>query len=182
MGMSLKDIKIGVEKISVLPGRLEKIDCGQDFLVFVDYAHTENSLENVLKTLRKLEPNRLLCVFGCGGDRDRSKRPGMGRVSSGLSDKVFITSDNPRSEEPVDIINQITKGIGREKNNYVIEIDRFKAINQALKEAQKGDIVLVAGKGHETYQIFKNTTLPFDDREVVRRILTANLKVQSSNK
>ena len=171
MGIAMKDIARAVEEVSGLPGRLEKIDCGQDFLVFVDYAHTENGLESVLKTLRELEPKRLLVVFGCGGDRDRSKRPNMGRVSSELSDKMFITSDNPRNEDPMRIIDEITSGIGTKNNNYIIELDRFKAIDLALKEAKRGDIVLVAGKGHETYQIFKNTTLPFDDREVIKRIL-----------
>ncbi|MFC1667179.1 UDP-N-acetylmuramoyl-L-alanyl-D-glutamate--2,6-diaminopimelate ligase [Candidatus Omnitrophota bacterium] len=171
MGMSVEEITSGIEKVTSLPGRLERIDCGQDFLAFVDYAHTENGMENALKALRELKPKRLLTVFGCGGDRDRAKRPKMGNISSELSDKIFITSDNPRSEEPIDIINEITKGISNKKNNYVIEIDRFKAIRQVLEEARPGDIVLVAGKGHETYQIFKNITLPFDDREVVKKIL-----------
>ena len=171
MGMDLEKIASGIEKISILPGRLEKIDCGQDFLVFVDYAHTEDGLENALKTLRELKPKRLLTVFGCGGQRDISKRPNMGRVSFELSDKIFITSDNPRSEEPMDIIGQIREGIAGKKNSYVIEVDRRKAISKALKEARSGDIVLVAGKGHETYQVFKNITIPFDDREVVRKIL-----------
>lgn len=171
MGMGLEEIKKGIERLSGVPGRLEKIECGTDFSIFVDYAHTKDGLENVLKTLKVLKPRRLLTVFGCGGDRDSSKRPSMGRISSELSDKIFITSDNPRSEEPMDIIKEIIKGIDKKKNNYIIEIDRFKAIDTALKEAQKGDIVLVAGKGHESYQIFKNTTLPFDDREVVRRLV-----------
>ncbi len=172
MGMDLDKIKSAIESFSGLPGRLEKIDCGQDFLVFVDYAHTENGLENALKTLKELRPHRLLTVFGCGGNRDKTKRPDMGKVSSVFSDKTFITSDNPRSEEPMDIANEIIKGMPN-KNNYSIEIDRFRAIEKALKEARKGDIVLVAGKGHETYQIFKDTTVPFDDREVVKKILTS---------
>jgi len=171
MGMGLEEIASGIEGPFSLPGRLEEIDCGQDFLVFVDYAHTEDGLENTLKTLRGLGPGRLLAVFGCGGDRDRSKRPNMGRISSELSDRIFITSDNPRNEEPMDIINEITEGIKDGKDNYVIEIDRFRAIDRALKEARKGDIVLVAGKGHETFQVFKNITIPFDDREAVKKIL-----------
>ncbi|MBU4149284.1 MAG: UDP-N-acetylmuramoyl-L-alanyl-D-glutamate--2,6-diaminopimelate ligase [Candidatus Omnitrophica bacterium] len=180
MGMGLDAIRSAVSKVVSLPGRLEKIDCGQDFLIFVDYAHTENGLENALKSLREIGPKRLFSVFGCGGDRDRTKRPVMGRVSTDLSDKVFITSDNPRREDPIGIINEITSGISKGKNNYVVEQDRFKAIEEAIKEAQKGDIVLVAGKGHETYQIFKNVTLPFDDREVVRKILKrGNLCLQS---
>ncbi len=171
MGMNVKEVSSGIEGVTSLPGRLEKIDCGQDFLVFVDYAHTENGLENVLKALRELKSKRLLTVFGCGGNRDKSKRPEMGKVSSELSNKVFITSDNPRNEEPIDIINEIKSGIDPKKNNYVIEVDRFRAIKQALEQAEKNDIVLIAGKGHETYQVFKNTTVPFDDREAVRKIL-----------
>jgi len=146
------------------------VDCGQDFLVFVDYAHTENGLENVLNSLKELNPQRILTVFGCGGDRDRTKRPNMGKVASLLSDKIFVTSDNPRSEDPERIIDEIIKGIEK-KENYVVETDRFLAIGKVLKEAKKGDIVLIAGKGHETYQIFKDNTMPFDDREAVRKIL-----------
>jgi UDP-N-acetylmuramoyl-L-alanyl-D-glutamate--2,6-diaminopimelate ligase len=171
IGMVLEEIASAIEKVWFLPGRLEKVDCGQDFLVFVDYAHTENGLENVLKALRLVRPRRLLVVFGCGGDRDRSKRPKMGKISSELCDKIFITSDNPRGEEPKDIIKEIIDGISTKKDNFVVEVDRFKAIELALEEAREGDIVLVAGKGHETYQIFKDITVPFDDREVVRRIL-----------
>jgi UDP-N-acetylmuramoyl-L-alanyl-D-glutamate--2,6-diaminopimelate ligase len=171
IGMALEDIKRGVKALKGLPGRLESISCGQNFSVYVDYAHTEDGLENVLKSLRELKPYRLISVFGCGGNRDRAKRPAMGKISTEFSDTVFITSDNPRTEEPMDIINEIIKGIGAERDNYVIEPDRFKAIKKALGEAREGDIVLVAGKGHETYQIFKDTTIPFDDREVVRRIL-----------
>jgi len=175
MGMSHEKIAQAIESVRSLPGRLEKIDCGQDFSVFVDYAHTENGIENALKALRELKPNRLITVFGCGGDRDKSKRPGMGKVSSRLSDKIFITSDNPRSEKPLEIIKDIIKGIPARKKNYVIEKDRARAIELALKDAKSKDIVLVAGKGHETYQIFKDITIPFDDREVVRK----NLKEMS---
>ncbi|MBU1148267.1 MAG: UDP-N-acetylmuramoyl-L-alanyl-D-glutamate--2,6-diaminopimelate ligase, partial [Candidatus Omnitrophica bacterium] len=120
----------------------------------------------------ELKPNRLITVFGCGGDRDKSKRPGMGRVSSELSDRIFITSDNPRSEEPLEIIKGIIKGIPVLKKNYIIEKDRARAIELALKDAKSKDIVLVAGKGHETYQIFKDITIPFDDREVIKKFLT----------
>jgi len=180
LGMSLADIKKGIEALKGLPGRLESVGCGQRFSVYVDYAHTEDGLMNVLKSLRELKPNRLITVFGCGGNRDRSKRPAMGKISTELSDIVFITSDNPRTEEPKDIINEITKGINPIKNNYIIEPDRSSAIKKAVLEAGDGDIVLVAGKGHETYQIFKDTTIPFDDREVVKRILKeAGLCLQS---
>ena len=175
IGMDLADIKKGIEALKGLPGRLENIDCGQNFSVYVDYAHTEDGLTNVLKSLRELKPARLISVFGCGGDRDRAKRPEMGKISTELSDIVFITSDNPRTEEPMAIINEIIKGIGAKKDNYIIELDRFNAIKKAVLEAREGDIVLIAGKGHETYQIFKDTTVPFDDREVVRRILIENM-------
>jgi UDP-N-acetylmuramoyl-L-alanyl-D-glutamate--2,6-diaminopimelate ligase len=171
MGMDLKDIEKGIEDMRGLPGRLERVDCGQNFSVYVDYAHTEDGLENVLKSLRELKQGKLIVVFGCGGNRDKSKRSRMGKISTELSDKVFITSDNPRNEEPMDIINEIIKDICPDKNNYAIESDRFNAIKKALTEAREGDIVLVAGKGHETYQIFKDTTVPFDDREVVKRVL-----------
>lgn len=171
MDMKPADVKNGIESLRSLPGRLEAVECGQDFSVYVDYAHTEDGLENVLKALRELGPKRLISIFGCGGDRDRSKRPVMGRISTELSDKVFITSDNPRTEEPMAIINEIIKGINPSKNNYVAEPDRLNAIKMALAEARKGDVVLLAGKGHEAYQIFKNTTIPFDDREAVRKIL-----------
>jgi len=180
IGMDLKDIAKGVDTMKGLPGRLESVACGQNFSVYVDYAHTEDGLENVLKSLRELKPGKLISVFGCGGNRYRFKRPGMGRISTELSDTVFITSDNPRNEEPMDIINEITKGIDSKKDNYAVEPDRFIAIKKALAGAHAGDIVLVAGKGHETYQIFKDTTIPFDDREVVKRILKeAGLCLQS---
>ena len=180
IGISLEDIKKGIEELKGLPGRLENIDCGQNFSVYVDYAHTEDGLTNVLKSLRELKPARLISVFGCGGDRDRAKRPEMGKISTELSDIVFITSDNPRTEGPMAIINEIIKGIGAKKDNYIIELDRFNAIKKAALEAKEGDIVLIAGKGHETYQIFKDTTVPFDDREVVKRILKeAGLCLQS---
>lgn len=171
IGIKLDDIKKGVEALKGLPGRLESIDCGQNFSVYVDYAHTEDGLENVLKSLRELKPRRIISVFGCGGNRDRFKRPRMGRISTELSDIVFITSDNPRNEEPIDIINEITKGISPEKNNYIIEPDRFSAIKKAVLDGREGDIILVAGKGHEAYQILKDTAVPFDDREVVKRVL-----------
>lgn len=171
LGMDLKDIKIGVDALKGAPGRLESVNCGQNFSVYVDYAHTEDGLDKVLRSLRELKPGKLISVFGCGGNRDRFKRPMMGKIATELSDMVFITSDNPRNEVPVDIINEIVKGISPKKNNYIIEPDRFIAIKKALAEAREGDIVLVAGKGHETYQIFKDTTVPFDDREVVKKIL-----------
>ncbi|MFA4991947.1 MAG: UDP-N-acetylmuramoyl-L-alanyl-D-glutamate--2,6-diaminopimelate ligase [Candidatus Omnitrophota bacterium] len=170
-GMKPPEIKSGLEALKSLPGRLERIDTDRGFSVYVDYAHTEDGMEKVLGALRELRPIRLISVFGCGGDRDRTKRSGMGRISTALSDKVFITSDNPRGEDPMAIIDEIKSGIGPDADNYEIEPDRFSAIRMALEYAREGDIVLVAGKGHETYQIFKNYTLPFDDREAVKKVL-----------
>lgn len=162
----------GMEKIKVIPGRLENISCGQNFNVVIDYAHTEDALKNVLLSLKQFAPKRILTLFGCGGDRDRSKRPLMGSVAAALSDWVILTSDNPRSEDPEKIILDIEVGIHRlNKNNYEIILNRETAIKKILKIAKKDDLVLIAGKGHETYQIFKDQTIHFDDREITRKYL-----------
>lgn len=162
-------IKAGIEKFSGVPGRLEKISTGRDFYVFVDYAHTEDALKNVITSLRPLCRGRLYVVFGCGGNRDKAKRPEMGKVASELTDFAIITTDNPRSEEPARIIEDIVSGINR--RNFKAVIDRRDAIKEALSRAGKDDIILVAGKGHENYQIFKDKVINFDDREVVRECL-----------
>jgi UDP-N-acetylmuramoyl-L-alanyl-D-glutamate--2,6-diaminopimelate ligase len=154
-----------------VPGRFERIDEGQPFLVVVDYAHTDDALRNAIQVARGLQPRRVITVFGCGGDRDRSKRPLMGQAAAELSDFVVVTSDNPRSEDPLDIINDALVGVRRFDTRQVVEPDREKAIRRALEEAAPGDIVLLAGKGHETYQVLKDHTIDFDDREVARRIL-----------
>jgi UDP-N-acetylmuramoyl-L-alanyl-D-glutamate--2,6-diaminopimelate ligase len=146
-------------------GRMEMIDAGQDFFVAVD------GLKNVITTVREFTPGRLIAVFGCGGDRDRTKRPQMGAIAASFSDLCVITSDNPRTEDPNKIIEDILAGTRQGNAETVIEIDRRKAIETALAQARKGDFVLVAGKGHETYQIFKDRTIHFDDREVVREFL-----------
>ncbi|MDD5438587.1 MAG: UDP-N-acetylmuramoyl-L-alanyl-D-glutamate--2,6-diaminopimelate ligase [Candidatus Omnitrophica bacterium] len=154
------------------PGRLEAVDRGQNFTVFVDYAHTKDALSKVLSALRPYaRHSRLITVFGCGGDRDRSKRPRMGEVAVRLSDQVVITSDNPRSENPLAIIREIRKGIGKEYRNYSIIPDRKAAIHKALSNARNNDIVLIAGKGHEAVQIVGNKQYTFDDRNVARKIL-----------
>lgn len=172
LGIKPNKIIKGLEKFTVVPGRLEKVDAGQPFTVVVDYAHTDDALTNVLASLRKLNPSKIITVFGCGGDRDRSKRPLMGEAATKLSDFVFVTSDNPRSEDPSKIVLDIEVGIKRtEKTNYEIVVDRREAIERAIKHAQPGDIVLLAGKGHETYQIFRDKTIHFDDREIAREIL-----------
>ena len=163
----------GLENIRAIPGRLESIQSGQDFTVLVDYAHTEDALRNVLESLRQLPRKRILTLFGCGGDRDRSKRPLMGAAAVQLSDHVIVTSDNPRSEDPEKIALDIEVGIHRTgKKNYEVILDREKAIGEILKRAKKGDVVLIAGKGHEDYQIFKDKTIHFDDRETARRFLS----------
>jgi len=159
-----------LEKARPVPGRLEAVDSAAPFRVFVDYAHTPNALENVLKCLRPLSGNRLICVFGCGGDRDRTKRPVMGRIASEMCDRIFITSDNPRTEQPEAILEQIRKGVPG-TGNYSIIGDRREAISNALAFAAAGDIVLIAGKGHEDYQIIGDTRLHFDDKEVAAGIL-----------
>ena len=168
----IEKIKKALKSVKPVPGRMENIEEDQNFTIFVDYAHTEDSLKNALMFLKKLAQKKIIVVFGCGGDRDKSKRPKMGAVASELADIAIITSDNPRSENPLAIIEDIKKGLV--KNNFKIFPDRKEAIFEALRLAKKGDIVLIAGKGHETYQIFKDKTIHFDDREEIRAIL-ANL-------
>lgn len=168
-GLDLKTVQSALENFSSVPGRLERVETDRGFCVFVDYAHTDDALNNVIRTLRQVSPARIIVVFGCGGERDRTKRPKMGYVVSELADYAIITNDNPRSEAPEDIINDITKGIKR--NNYCIIPDRMEAINKALSMASRGDVVLLAGKGHENYQILNDRIIKFDDREAVRECL-----------
>lgn len=170
LGFKIETIKAGIESLSGVPGRLEKIDCGQDFHVYVDFAHTHQALQVVLSTLRETTKGRIILVFGCGGDRDRKKRPKMGHIAEKYSDIFWITSDNPRSEDPDNIIDEIQKGV-RRKTCFRVQADRSIAIEEAILEAKKGDVVVIAGKGHEQYQISKDITIPFDDREIVRQIL-----------
>ncbi|WP_457639587.1 UDP-N-acetylmuramoyl-L-alanyl-D-glutamate--2,6-diaminopimelate ligase [Persephonella sp.] len=158
-------------KLKPVRGRMEVVK-GKDITAVVDYAHTPDALENVLKTLNSLKNGRIITVFGAGGDRDREKRPLMGKVAESLSDVVVITSDNPRTEDPVKIIQDILSGIKR-KSSVVVEPDRKKAIETAVKMAEKGDIILIAGKGHETYQIIGSEKIPFDDRKIVEELITA---------
>jgi UDP-N-acetylmuramoyl-L-alanyl-D-glutamate--2,6-diaminopimelate ligase len=160
-----------VADCEAVPGRFERIRRGQPFLVVVDYAHTDDALRNVISVARELAPKRVITLFGCGGDRDRSKRPLMGMAAGGLSDFVVLTSDNPRSEDPLDIINDALVGLRRTDTPHAVEPDRGKAIRLALHEARPGDVVILAGKGHETYQIIGPKTLHFDDREVARAVL-----------
>jgi UDP-N-acetylmuramoyl-L-alanyl-D-glutamate--2,6-diaminopimelate ligase len=153
-----------------IPGRLEVVEGAAGVRVFVDYAHTDDALRNVLQTLRELAPRRLIVVFGCGGNRDATKRSAMGRVASELADRVILTSDNPRNEEPRAIIAQIEAGLAGGGGSESI-VDRREAIGRAVELADPGDIVLIAGKGHETFQEFANKTVPFDDRKVAEEMM-----------
>jgi UDP-N-acetylmuramoyl-L-alanyl-D-glutamate--2,6-diaminopimelate ligase len=177
LGLSLADAVKGLEALRGVPGRLERVSAGgrgaaAPFSVFVDYAHTDDALQNVLRALRPLTKGRLITVFGCGGDRDKTKRPLMGRTAVTMSDHAVVTSDNPRTEDPARIAEDILEGIRPTgAAHYEVELDRGAAIEKALRRAGPGDVVLVAGKGHETYQIFKDRTVDFDDREVVRAAL-----------
>lgn len=169
-GISLEKIKEGLEDV-VVPGRCEIAtkDYDLDFYVIIDYAHTPDGLENILKTAREFTKGRLISVFGCGGDRDKTKRPIMGKIGSNLSDIAVITSDNPRTEEPMPIIEDILKGI--DKDNYMVVESRKEAIKKAMEMAESEDVIVVAGKGHEDYQILKDKVIHFDEREVIRDIV-----------
>jgi UDP-N-acetylmuramoyl-L-alanyl-D-glutamate--2,6-diaminopimelate ligase len=160
----------GIASVAGVPGRFQAVDEGQDFAVIVDYAHKPAALEHVLRTARELADGRLICVFGCGGDRDRGKRPAMGRIVSDLADVAIVTSDNPRSEDPLAIIDEIVAGMG---NDPTVEPDRARAIGRAIELAGPGDVVLVAGKGHERGQEVAGVVTPFDDAEVAGEALRA---------
>lgn len=170
-GVELDAIVEAIEGFPGVPGRLETVDCGQGFSVLVDYAHTDDALERVLGALRQLEPRQLIVVFGCGGDRDRSKRPRMGRVVQTRADRVVITNDNPRSEKPESIIAEIRAGMTGGGRNIEEIPDRAAAIEHALGLAREGDVVLIAGKGHEDYQLVGGKRYEFDDRKVAREKL-----------
>ncbi len=170
-GIDPETIARGIADLQAVPGRFERIDEGQPFTVVVDYAHTDDALRNVIAVARGLEPKRVITLFGCGGDRDRTKRPLMGRAAAESSDLVVLTSDNPRSEDPIAIMNDVLVGIQRTNVPRIVEPDRAAAIARAIQEAREGDIVILAGKGHEPYQVLKDRTIPFDDRVVAREVL-----------
>ncbi|MBV9437759.1 MAG: UDP-N-acetylmuramoyl-L-alanyl-D-glutamate--2,6-diaminopimelate ligase, partial [Acidobacteria bacterium] len=168
---SVEQIARAISGFRRVPGRFEQIDCGQPFIVVVDYAHTDDALRNLTRIARQLlsqqtSKGRIITLFGCGGDRDRSKRPLMGKAAGEGSDFVVLTSDNPRSEDPQAIISDALPGLQQTGTRYTVEADRRKAIATAISEARPGDIVLLAGKGHEKYQITREGTFPFDDVQV----------------
>lgn len=169
LGYLPKSIREGLESLQAVPGRFEHVTAGQDFTVVVDYAHTPDALQNVLTAIRALQPRRVLCVVGCGGDRDRSKRPQMARIATTQADYTVLTSDNPRSEDPRAILEEMVTGARGEA--YTVVPDRREAIFSAVRQCRPGDVLVIAGKGHETYQIIGDQTLPFDDREVAREAL-----------
>jgi UDP-N-acetylmuramoyl-L-alanyl-D-glutamate--2,6-diaminopimelate ligase len=172
LGLSNEVIEKGIRNLESVSGRFQRIDLGQPFFVVVDYAHTDDALENLIRTARELNPKgRIITLFGCGGLKDRTKRPVMGEVTGRLSDLTILSSDNPRTEDPLKIISDIIVGLQKTAGKYLIEPDREKAIGVAMDEARAGDIVLLAGKGHENYQILADQTLEFDDREMARRAL-----------
>jgi UDP-N-acetylmuramoyl-L-alanyl-D-glutamate--2,6-diaminopimelate ligase len=169
--ISIEAIKKGLNKV-VVPGRCELVgkEYNLDFEIIIDYAHSPDGLENILITAKEFTRNKLIAVFGCGGDRDKEKRPMMGKIGAKIADIAIVTSDNPRSEEPMDIINDILVGIPKD-SNFVVEENRKEAIKKAIKLARKGDVIVIAGKGHEDYQILKDKTIQFDERVVVKEIL-----------
>ena len=174
MGINPDDIARGIMKTAGVPGRMEKVDAGQDFSVFVDYAHTDDALKNLLSNLKHLTEGKLITVFGCGGNRDKTKRPLMGAVSTRLSDVVVLTADNSRNENPEDIARDVEAGIKPELSGgktYVREMDRRKAMKRAFALATKGDAVVIAGKGHEKYQTVSGVSAPFHDPTVAMEIL-----------
>src|SRR5216684_1799246 len=172
LGLSNEVIAAGIRDLKNVAGRFQPIAMGQPFLVVVDYAHTDDALENLIRTAREMNPKgRIITLFGCGGLKDRTKRPVMGEVAGRLSDLTILSSDNPKSEDPLKIISDIVVGLQKTHGKYMIEPDREKAIGLAIDEARAGDILLLAGKGHENYQILADRTLEFDDREMARRAL-----------
>lgn len=177
-GIDLQEAVRSLERIAGVPGRVEPVNAGQPFAVIVDYAHTPDGLENVLRMVRELTHGRVICVFGCGGDRDRAKRPIMGRIAAAYADAIIVTSDNPRTEDPYLIIEHIESGLlaaSVAKEKYALVPDRRAAIEKAVEMASPGDVVLIAGKGHETYQLIGGVTYDFDDRLVAKEAIRSRI-------
>ena len=168
-GVPLETLRAGLEKLESVPGRLERVPNTSGLTILIDYAHTADAIRLVLLSLREISCGRVIVVFGCGGDRDQTKRPVMGRLAAVLADHVVVTSDNPRSEHPSDIIRHITAGFPPGFRHVDVVVDREQAITTALSMARSGDTVLIAGKGHEAYQMFDHICVPFSDRDVVER-------------
>jgi len=175
MGFSISSTVSALGKLKGVKGRAEVVPNDKDFTIIIDYAHTPDGLENILSTFKACEKNRLVALFGCGGDRDRTKRPKMGAIAAQLADFCIVTSDNPRSEEPDDIIKDVLEGMKCYKTPYKVITNRVEAIKFAVANAQSGDIIILAGKGHETYQVLKDGTIHLDEREVLAEALS-NLK------
>jgi UDP-N-acetylmuramoyl-L-alanyl-D-glutamate--2,6-diaminopimelate ligase len=183
LGISREQVERGISQLVAVPGRFERVDEGQPFLVVVDYAHTDDALRNVISTARDLSASaRIITLFGAGGERDRTKRPLMGEAAGSLSDLVVLTSDNPRSEDPLRIINDVIVGLQKVNAEYRVEPDREQAIALAIDAAQPGDMVILAGKGHETYQVLRDGPIDFDDREKARQILRSKGYAKESSR
>ena len=170
LGISIKDIKNALAIATGVKGRAEIVNIPAPYTVMIDYAHTPDGLENIIKTVKGFAERKVITLFGCGGDRDRTKRPIMGKISGELSDISIITSDNPRSENPDTIIEEIVCGIKETDGEYYVVPGRKDAIKYAMEIAKEGDVIILAGKGHETYQILNSGTIHFDEREVVREV------------
>lgn len=171
LGIGIKTIKDGLEAIKSIPGRFEIVESNDKFTIVIDYAHTPDGLLNLMRTVDEVAKGRKVLLFGCGGDRDRTKRPIMGEIAGTMADFVIVTSDNPRTENPLKIIEDIMEGLRKTNVEYVIIPDRFEAIKYAITNAKENDFIVLAGKGHEDYQILKDRTIHFDEREVVKAIL-----------
>ena len=172
LGLPLNEITDALNSIEGVKGRAEVVPTGRDFTIIIDYAHTPDGLQNILNTFKECPKNRLVVLFGCGGDRDRTKRPKMGMVAARLADYVIVTSDNPRTEEPAAIMNDILEGMKDIPTPKKVIENRIQAINFAVANARTGDIIILAGKGHETYQIIGHDTIHLDEREVIAEALS----------
>ena len=172
MGYDFREVLDALSQCGGVPGRMELVKTDTPYSVIIDYAHTPDGLENVLTSVHEITDGRVICVFGCGGDRDKTKRPIMGEIGSRLADIAVITSDNPRSEDPQAIIDDIMVGVVKHGAKIIVEPDRTKAIAKALSAAKAGDVIVLAGKGHETYQILASGKIHYDEREIVAKILS----------
>ncbi len=184
-GVPISAIKNSLESVGGISGRFERVDVGQDFLVIIDYAHTPDGLENILQAAKHFVEGNIITIFGCGGERDKGKRPVMGRIAGKYSNYCIITSDNPRGEDPGRIIEEIEIGLRENKDfgsGYAVQSDRFEAIKLGIELARSGDMVIIAGKGHESYQVFSDCTIPFNDREIAAELLAKRIQSKTREK